>query len=145
MAITKAVADSLLLDVFQGVMDFQIAGDTFKIALYYTTASLGAGTTAYTTTGEVVGTGYTAGGATLTSVDPVISGNVMIMDWADVTFSTVTLTGVGGAMIYNSSQSNAMVAVLKFDPAVSPVAQDLDIAFPGATSTSAILRARQKV
>ena len=145
MAITKAVPDSLLLDLYQGVMDFQLAGDTFKIALYSTTASLGTGTTAYTTSGEVTGTNYTAGGATLTSVDPVVTSNVAVMDWADASWTTATISNVGGAMIYNSSQSNAAVAILKFDPAVSPSAQTLSIAFPAAASTTAILRIKQKV
>jgi hypothetical protein len=145
MAIVKSVPDSLLLGLFQKVHDFQIAGDTFKIALYYSTASLGTGTTAYTTSGEVVGSGYTAGGATLTSVDPVVSNNKALMDWADVTFSAVTLTNVAGAMIYNSSQSNAAVAVFSFAPLITAAAEDIDIAFPGATSTSAILRIRKAV
>jgi hypothetical protein len=143
MPIVQCAPDSLLLDMTQGVMDFQIAGDTFKMALYYVTATLNTTTTAYTATGEVAGTGYTAGGETLTSVDPVISDNKAIIDWANVTFSTVTLTDVAGAMIYNSSQSDAVCAILKFITPVTAAAQDIVVTFPGATATSAILRIRQ--
>jgi hypothetical protein len=142
MTIIQCAPDSFLLDLTQGVQDFQAAGDTFKVALYYATASLDTSTTAYTATGEVAGTGYTAGGATLTSVDPVISDNKAIIDYVDVTFSAVTLTAVAGAMLYNSSQSNAVCAVLKFDP-VTAAAQDIVLTFPGATATSAIIRIRQ--
>ena len=143
MAITQCVPDSMLLDFTQGVMDFQAAGDTFKMALYYNSASLGTSTTAYTASGEVSGTGYSAGGVTLTSVDPVISNNKAIMDFANADFTTVTLVDVAGALIYNSSQVNAAVAVLKFASPISATAQTLTVTFPGATSTSAIIRLRQ--
>ena len=140
MAITQSVPDSMLLDFGQGVMDFQAAGDTFKMALYYASATLNTSTTAYTATGEVSGTGYSAGGETLTSVDPVISNNKTIFDWSDVTFSTVTLVDVAGALIYNSSQSNAAVIVIKFASLISATGENLKVTFPGATSTSAIIR-----
>ena len=142
MAIVSCIPDSMLLDFSQGVMDFQAAGDTFKMALYYASASLGKSTTAYTTTGEVSGTGYSAGGVTLTSVDPVVSNNKAVFDFADADFTTVTLTDVAGAMIYNSSQSNAAVAIIKFSSTVSASAETLTVTFPGATSTSAIIRLR---
>ena len=143
MAIVQCVPDSQLLAFAKGVGDFQAAGDTFKMALYLATASLGTGTTAYTADGEVSGTGYSAGGATLTSVDPVVSNNKTVFDFTDLTFSALTVTGIAGAMIYNSSQSNAVVAILKFTTALSPSAQDVVVTFPGAASTSAILRLRQ--
>ena len=134
------VCSSISLKVFK---TFKQAGDTFKMALYYASATLGTGTTAYTTTGEVTGTNYTAGGETLTSVDPVISNNKAVFDFADQDFTTVTLVDVAGALIYNSSQSNAAVAVLKFASLISATAQTLTVTFPGATSTSAIIRLRQ--
>jgi len=143
MAIVQCVPDSMLLDFTQGIQDFQAAGDTFKCALYYATATLNTGTTVYTASGEVSGTGYTAGGVTLTSVDPVVSGNKAIIDFVDATFSAVTLVDVAGALIYNTSQSDAAVAVLKFASPISATAQDLNVIFPGATTTSAIIRLRQ--
>jgi hypothetical protein len=143
MSIIKAVPDSQLLAFTQGTQDFRAAGDTFKCALYYATATLNTGTTAYTTSGEVVGTGYTAGGVTLTSVDPVVSNNKAIIDFVDATFTTVTLVDVAGALIYNSSQSDAAVVVLKFASLISATAQTITIVFPGATSTTALIRLRQ--
>lgn len=143
MAITQCVPDSMLLDFTQGVMDFQAAGDTFKMALYYASASLGTGTTAYTTSGEVSGTAYIAGGVTLTSANPVVSNNKAILDFVDAAFTAVTLTDVAGALIYNSSQANAAVAILKFKAPISAIAQTITVEFPGATSTSAIIRLRQ--
>jgi len=143
MAIVQCVPDSALLDFAQGTMDYRIAGDTFKMALYYASATLNTSTTAYTTSGEVVGTGYTAGGEILTSVDPVISNNKTIFDWADRNFTTVTLVDVAGALIYNSSKSNAAVLVIKFAAPISATAKTLSVTFPGATSTSAIIRLRQ--
>jgi len=143
MAITQCIPDSMLLDFSQGVMDFRSTGDTFKMALYLATASLGTSTTAYTTSGEVSGTNYTAGGETLTAIDPVISNNVSIFDFSDQTFATLTVTGIAGAMIYNSSQSNAAVAILKFSTALSPSAETVTVTFPSAASTSAILRLKQ--
>jgi hypothetical protein len=143
MAITQCMPDSMLLDFGQKVHDFQTTGDTFKMALYYTTATLDTDTTIYTVTGEVTGTGYTAGGETLTSIDPVISNNKTIFDWVDQAFTTVTLVDVAGALIYNSSQSDAAVAVLKFSSLISATAETLTVVFPGAASTSAIIRLRQ--
>ena len=143
MAIVQCVPDSALLDFARGTMDYRIAGDTFKMALYYASANLGTDTTVYTSTGEVVGTGYTAGGETLTSVDPVISNNKTIFDWANQDFTTVTLVDVAGALIYNSSQSNAATLVIKFATPISATAKTLTVTFPGATSTSAIIRLRQ--
>lgn len=143
MAITQCIPDSMLLDFTNKVMDFASTGDTFKMALYYASASLGTSTTAYTASGEVSGTGYTAGGETLTAIDPVISNNKAIIDFADQDFTTVTLSNVAGAMIYNSTQSDKAVAILKFAEPVSAVAKTLTVTMPGATSTSAIIRLRQ--
>jgi hypothetical protein len=143
MTIVQCTPDSYLLELTQKVHDFQAAGDTFKCALYYASATLNTSTTAYTATGEVSGTGYTAGGVTLTSVDPVVSNNKAIIDFANATFTTVTLSAVAGALIYNSSQSDAACLVIKFADTVTAAAETITVAFPGATSTSAIIRIRQ--
>ena len=91
----------------------QGGGDTFKVALYTSSASLDASTTAYTTSNEVSGTGYSAGGATLTAVAPTTSGTTAFVDFNDVTFSSSTITA-RGCLIYNSSDSNKAVAVFDF-------------------------------
>ena len=143
MAITQAIPDSFHKELTHGDHDFRTTGDTFKMALYLASASLGTGSTVYTTSGEVSGTNYTAGGVSLTSVNPTTSNNKTLIDWADATFTTLTVTGIAGAMIYNSSQSNKAVAILKFASALSPSAQTVTVTFPGATSTSAIIRIRQ--
>ena len=142
MAITTVVPDRLFLQMMRGFHNFQQSGDTFKMALYYATANLGSSTTGYTTVGEVVGTNYAAGGITMTQFDPVVSNNKAIWDFQDKTFLTVTLTDVGGCMIYNSTQSNSVVLVYKFPTLITAVAQTINVTFPGATSTSAILRMR---
>lgn len=138
--ITQTTTDSFELELGQAIHDFQLAGDTFKIALYLSTATLDATTTAYTATGEVSGTAYTAGGETLTNVSPVRLNNKTIIDWADVTVAAMTVTGIAGGLIYNSSKANRSIAVLKFTSEVSPSAETLNIKFPGATAASSIIR-----
>ena len=145
MSITQAIPDSFHLELSQKIHDFQTTGDTFKMALYLASANLGTGTTVYTSTGEVSGTGYSAGGEDLTSVDPVTSNNKTLLDWADQDFTTLTVSGIAGALIYNSTQGNKAVAVLKFASALSPSAQTVTVTFPGATSSSAILRIKQVI
>jgi len=114
-------------------------GNTFKLALYTSTATLGATTTAYSTTNEVTGTNYTAGGGTLTNVTPTSSGTTAFTDFADLTFSTVTVTA-NGALIYNSSASNKAVAVLAFGADKTATAGNFTIVFPAADATNAIIR-----
>jgi len=145
MSITQTIVDSFHLELSQGIHDFQTTGDTFKMALYGSGASLDADTTTYTTTGEVSGTGYTAGGEDMTSVDPVLSNNKTLLDFADVVFATLTVSGIQGALIYNSTQADRAVAVLKFASSISPSAQTLTVIMPGVTSTSAIIRIKKVV
>ncbi len=96
MAITTAMCTSFKKELLEAKHNFlNSGGDTFKIALYTSSASLGASTTAYTTSNEVSGTGYTAKGATLTRVDPSTSGTTAFTDFADVTFSSSTITANG--------------------------------------------------
>jgi hypothetical protein len=115
-------------------------GDTFKLALYTNSASFTAATTAYTATNEVVGTGYTAGGGTLTNVTPTSSGTTAFADFADLTFSTATITA-RGAMIYNDTAAgNPSVVILDFGSDKTSTAGDFTIVFPAADATNAIIR-----
>ena len=113
--------------------------DTFKIALYTSSATLSAATTAYSVTNEASGTGYTAGGNTLTTVAPTSSGTTAFLDFNDTTWSTATITA-NGALIYNSTQSNKAVAVLAFGGDKTSTAGDFTIIFPTADASNAILR-----
>jgi len=118
------------------------AADVFKIALYTSSATLDASTTAYTVTNEVSssGTNYTAGGLTLTITQvPTFTSTTAWLDFADVTFSSATITS-NGALIYNVTQSNKAVAVLAFGGDKTSTAGNFTIQFPAATSTTAILR-----
>jgi hypothetical protein len=126
--------------LMSGLHDFDNpSGNTFKIALYTSSATLGAATTAYSTSDEVVGTGYTAGGNTLTSVSPTTSGTTAYVDFADVTWSNSTITA-NGALVYNTSASNASVIVLAFGSDKSTSNGDFTIIFPTANSSDAIIR-----
>jgi hypothetical protein len=118
------------------------APDVFKLALYTSSATLGAATTAYTTSDEVSssGTNYTAGGLTLTiSQVPTSTGTTAFLDFDDLTFPSATLTA-RGALIYNATQSNKAVAVLDFGSDKTSTAGNFTIQFPTPNSTSAILR-----
>ena len=87
-------------EVLEGLHDFNVGANTYKLALYTNSASFTAATTVYTATNEVSGTGYSAGGGTLTNIDPTTSGTTAFIDFADLTFSTATITA-RGALIYN--------------------------------------------
>lgn len=114
-------------------------GDTFKLALYTSAATLTASTTAYSATNEASGTGYTAGGSALTSVTPVLSSSTAICDFNDLTFSSVTITA-RGALIYNSSKSNKAVCVLDFGSDKSASVGNFTIVFPTPDASNAIIR-----
>lgn len=140
MAITTAMPTSFKKELLEALHDFNTtSGSVFKIALYTSAATLGASTTAYSTTNEVVGTGYTAGGNTLTNIDPVTSGTTGFADFADTTWNSATITAAG-ALIYNSSQSNKAVAVLSFGGDKTSTNGDFVVQFPAADSTNAIIR-----
>lgn len=140
MAITQAMCTSFKVELLQGVHNFtNTTGDVFKIALYTSSATLDSTTTTYTTTNEVVGTGYTAGGNTLTNVTPTSSGTTAFTDFADTTWSTATITA-RGALIYNSTESNKAVAVLDFGSDKTSTAGNFTIVFPTADSANAIIR-----
>jgi hypothetical protein len=146
MAITQAFCTSFKTQLFQGAHDFRVAGtgDTIKIALYTSAANLDATTTAYTTTAEVVGTGYTAAGNTLTNIAPTSSGTTAFVDFADTTWTTATITA-RGALIYNNTPSiggltNPSCVVLDFGTDRTSTAGDFTIVFPAADATNAIIR-----
>lgn len=128
---------SFKADLFGGVQDLDT--DVIKIALYTSTANLDASTTAYTTSNEVVGTGYTAGGNTLSGAAISSSGTTAFVDFSDTSWSTATITA-RGALIYNSSKSNKAIAVLDFGSDRSSSGGTFTIQFPAATASDAILR-----
>ena len=141
MSISQAMCTSFKAEILKGVHDFTAStGNTFKLALYTSSASLGAGTTAYTTSNEVSGTGYTAKGGTLTSVTPTTSSTTAIGDFADLTFSSATITA-NGALIFNETATgDPSVLVLAFGGDKSSSAGDFTIQFPTANATDAIIR-----
>ena len=140
MAITTAMCTSFKKEVLEALHDFNTtSGSVFKIALYTSSADLGAATTVYSSTNEVTGTGYTAGGNTLTNIDPVTSGTTGFADFADTTWTSATITAAG-ALIYNSSQSNKAVAVLSFGGDKTSTNGDFVIQFPVADASNAIIR-----
>ena len=116
------------------------SGNTFKLALYTNSASFTAATTAYTTSNEVSGTGYSAGGSALTNVTPTTSSTTALTDFADLTFSSATITA-RGALIYNDRASgDPAVVVLDFGGDKTSTAGDFTIVFPTADASSAIIR-----
>ena len=141
MAITQALPNSFKKQLLDGDQDFSSAGgDVFKLALYVSTATLGASTTAYTSTGEVAASGtYVAGGGTLVNSGTSVVSTVAFTDFADLSFTGVTLTA-RGALIYNTSFSNAAVAVLNFVTDKTATDGTFTIQFPAFTSTAAIIR-----
>jgi len=126
--------------LLEGTHNFKnTGGSTFKLALFTSSATLGAATTAYATTNEASGTNYTAGGLALTRVDPSSSGTTALTDFADLTFSTASVTA-NGAVIYNSSASDKAVIVLAFGGDKTSTAGDFTIQFPTADASNAIIR-----
>ena len=149
MAITQAMCTSFKKEILEGVHNFKNSGgDTFKLALYAissggkssTTATLGATTTAFTTTGEIASSGsYATGGGSLTRVDPTTSGTTAFTDFADLSFTTATITA-RGALIYNSTDSNKAVAALDFGGNKTSTSGTFTIQFPTANASNAIIR-----
>ena len=131
---------SFKVELMKAVHNFTAStGSTFKIALYTNSASFTAATTAYTTSNEVVGTGYTAGGNTLTNITPVSSSTTAFADFADTVWSTATINA-RGALIYNTTSGNPTVAVLDFGADKTSTAGDFTIIFPTADASNAIIR-----
>jgi hypothetical protein len=149
MAITQAMATSFKVEILDGIHNFgtgviraSTAADVFKIALYTSSATLSAATTAYTTSDEVSdsGTNYTAGGKTLViSQVPTSSGTTAFLDFDDITWDSATITA-NGALIYNATQGDKAVAVLAFGGDKTSTAGNFTIQFPAAAASTAILR-----
>ena len=141
MAISQAMCTSFKQELLEGVHNFKNSGgSTFQIALYTSSASLGASTTAYTTSNEVSGTNYTAKGNSLTRVDPTTSGTTALTDFADTTWSSSTITARGALIFNDSASGDPSVAVLDFSSDKTSTAGDFTIAFPAADASNAIIR-----
>jgi hypothetical protein len=141
MAISQAVANSFKSEILQGIHDLESGGDVFKLGLYTSVAVLSSATTSYTATSEVAATGqYAAGGGVLQSQQvSLATGGVAIVDFADLSFTGVTLTA-RGALIYNSTEAKKAVCVLDFGSDKTATSGTFTIQFPNFTSSSAILR-----
>ena len=141
MAITQAMCTSFKQALLDGEMDFSSnTAQSYKIALYTSSASLDAATTVYTTSNEVSGTGYTAGGNTLSiSTNPTTGGTTAFLSFATTTWATSTITA-RGALIYQAGGTNPAVAVLDFGSDKGSSAGDFQITFPTADATNAIIR-----
>ena len=140
MAITSAVCSSFKQEVLVGTHNFTAtSGNSFKLALYTSSATLGAATTAFTTTGQASGTNYTSGGNALTNITPVLSGTTAVCDFADLSFGTATVTA-RGCMIYNDTNSDKAVCAIDFGGDKTSTAGDFTVVFPSPTATGAIIR-----
>jgi len=137
MAITQAMCSSFKQQILLGEHDLDT--DVIKIALYTSSATLSAATTVYSTSNEVVGTGYSAGGNTLTGAVVTLDGTTAVVDFNDTTWASATITA-RGALIYNSSKSNKAVAVLDFGSDKTSTSGNFTINFPAATAGSAIIQ-----
>ena len=138
MAITKALCNSFKQELLQGLHDLD--GHTLKMALFTSSATLDATTTAYSTTNESSGTGYTAGGATLANVAVSLSGTTAFVDFDNVSFTSATISDAAGALIYNSSASDRAIAVIDFGATKSVSSGTLTITLPTASATTALIR-----
>jgi len=144
MAITSAICNTFKTEILKAVHNFTATtGNSFKLALYTSSATLGAGTTAYSTSNEITnssGSAYTAGGKVITSVTPALDSSTAVCDFADVSFTSASFTA-NGCLIYNDTATG--------DPAVCAVAFGGDktvssgtftVQFPAAAATTAIVR-----
>ena len=141
MAITQAVCTSFKQELLVGTHNFTATtGETFKIALYSSSATLSSSTTAYSSSNEVSASGpYTAGGGSLTNVTPTTSGTTALTDFSDISFTSATITA-RGALIYNSDDSNKAAVVLDFGGDKTSTSGTFTIQFPAAAASNAILR-----
>lgn len=137
MAITSAVCTSFKLELVNAIHDLDT--DVLKIALYTSAATLGASTTAYSTTNEVSGTGYTAGGQTLAGAAITTSGTTIIVDFTDPSWPAATITA-RGCLIYNSTKANRAVAVYDFGADKTSTSGTFTAVLPAADASNAIIR-----
>tara|TARA_R100001460_G_scaffold29353_4_gene58443 strand:+ start:358 stop:783 length:426 start_codon:yes stop_codon:yes gene_type:complete len=139
MAITSAIANSFKQEVLVEGHNLTNGADSIKLALFTSSATMGAGTTAFSTSQEASGTNYSSGGSALTNVTPALSGSTAVVDFADLTFSTATVTA-RGCLIYNSTNSNKAICSIDFGGDKTSTAGDFTVVFPSPTATGAIIR-----
>ena len=143
MTISSAICNSFKQEILVGTHNFTASsGNSFKIALYQSDASLGAGTTAYSTSEEISntsGSAYTAGGKVIVSVTPALSGSTAVCDFADISFTSASFTA-NGCLIYNDSQADKAVCVVAFGSDKTVSSGTFTIQFPAADASNAILR-----
>ena len=143
MAISSAICTSFKQEILVGTHNFTASsGNAFKLALYQSDASLGASTTAYSTSEEITntsGSAYTAGGKALTSVTPVLDGSTAVCDFADISFTSASFTA-NGCLIYNDTQSDKAVCVVAFGGDKTVSSGTFTIQFPAAAASTAIVR-----
>ena len=141
MAITSAICNSFKTEILKAVHNFTASsGNTFNIALYTSDASLGASTTAYTTSNEVSGSGYTAKGNALTSVDPALSGSTAVCDFADTSFTSASFTARGCLIFNDSASGDPAVCAIDFGSDKTVTSGTFTIQFPTADASNAIIR-----
>ena len=138
MAITSAIATSFKQELLVEGHNLTNGADSLKLALYTSSATLGAGTTAFVTTGQATGTNYTSGGSALTNVTPTTSGTTAIVDFADLTFGTATITA-RGCLIYNTTNSNKAVCAIDFGGDKTSTAGDFTVVFQAAPANAAAI------
>ena len=140
MAITSTLTTSFKVELLTGTHNFtNTSGNSFKLALYTSSATLGATTTAFTTTGQASGTNYSSGGSALTNVTPSATGTTAVTDFNDLTFSTATITA-RGCMIYNDTNGDKSVATIDFGGDKTSTAGDFTVVFPAKAASTAIIR-----
>ena len=143
MAISSAICNSFKQEILVGTHNFTASsGNTFKIALFTSSASLGAGTTAYSTSNEISntsGSAYTAGGKALTSVTPALSTDTACCDFADISFTSASFTA-NGCLIYNDTNADRAVCAIAFGSDKTVTSGTFTIQFPTADASNAILR-----
>jgi hypothetical protein len=143
MTISSAVCNSFKQEILVGTHNFTASsGNAFKIALYTSSASLGAGTTAYSSSNEISntsGSAYSAGGKTITSVTPALDGSTACCDFANVSFTSASFTA-NGCLIYNDTQADKAVCVVAFGGDKTVTSGTFTIEFPAADASNAIVR-----
>ena len=143
MTISSAVCNSFKQEILVGTHNFTASsGNSFKLALYTSSASLGAGTTAYSDTNEISntsGSAYSAGGKVIVSVTPALDGSTACCDFADISFTSASFTA-NGCLIYNDTQADKAVCVVAFGGDKTVSSGTFTIQFPAADASNAIVR-----
>ena len=142
MTISSAVCNSFKVEILKAVHNFTASSNSFKLALYTSSASLGAGTTAYASTNEIsntAGSAYVAGGKALTSVTPVLSSSTAVCDFADISYTSASFTA-NGCLIYNDTNADRAVCAVAFGSDKTVSSGTFTIQFPAADASNAIVR-----